>query len=49
VLCQQLDLFSEAVVVIDGSKFKAVNSSDRNFTQAKLKRRMEEIEANIGR
>jgi transposase len=49
VLCQQLDLFSDAVVAIDGSKFKAVNSSDCNFTQAKLKRRMEEIEANIGR
>ena len=49
VLCQQLDLFSDAVVAIDGSKFKAVNSSDRNFTQAKLKPRMEEIEANIGR
>ncbi len=49
VLCQQLDLFAEAVVAIDGSKFKAVNSSDRNFTQAKLKRRMEEIEANISR
>jgi len=49
VLCQQLDLFADAVVAIDGSKFKAVNSSDRNFTQAKLKRRMEEIEANISR
>src|SRR5471032_652747 len=49
VLCQQLDLFSDAVVAIDGSKFKAVNSSDRNFTNAKLKRRMEEIEANISR
>jgi len=49
VLCQQLDLFSDAVVAIDGSKFKAVNSSDRNFTQAKLKRRMEEVEANISR
>ena len=49
VLCQQLDLFSDAVVAIDGSKFKAVNSSDRNFTEAKLKRRMAEIEANIGR
>ena len=47
VLCQQLDLFSDAVVAIDGSKFKAVNSSDRNFTDAKLKRRMAEIEANI--
>ena len=34
VLCQQLDLFSDAVVAIDGSKFKAVNSSDRNFTYA---------------
>jgi transposase len=49
VLCQQLDLFSDAVVAIDGSKFKAVNSSDRNFTSGKLKRRMEEIEANISR
>jgi transposase len=49
VLCQQMDLFSDAVVAIDGSKFKAVNSSDRNFTNAKLKRRMEEIEANINR
>ena len=49
VLCQQLDLFSDAVVAIDGSKFKAVNSSDRNLTDAKLKRRMAEIEANISR
>lgn len=49
VLCRQLDLFSDALVAIDGSKFKGVNSSDRNFTQSKLKRRIEEIEANIGR
>lgn len=49
VLCQRLDLFQDAVVAIDGSKFKAVNSSDRNFTQAKLKRRMAEIEENISR
>jgi len=49
VLCQQLGLFSDAVVAIDGSKFKAVDSSDRNFTDAKLKRRMQEIEASIGR
>jgi transposase len=48
VLCQQLVLFLDAVVAIDGNKFKAVKSSDRNFTRAKLKRRMEEIEANIG-
>jgi transposase len=49
LLCQQLNLFSDAVVAIDGSKFKAVNNRDRNFTSAKLKRRMEEIEASIGR
>jgi len=49
VLCQQLDLFSEALVAIDGSKFKAVNNRDRNFTSAKLQRRMEEIESSINR
>jgi transposase len=49
VLCQQLGLFSENLVAIDGSKFKAVNNRDRNFTSAKLKRRMEEIESSIGR
>jgi len=48
-LCQQLGLFSEALVAIDGSKFKAVNNRDRNFTSAKLQRRMEEIEASIDR
>ncbi|WP_419711014.1 IS1182 family transposase [Pseudomonas sp. NFX224] len=49
LLCQQLGLFSENLVAIDGSKFKAVNNRDRNFTSAKLKRRMEEIEASISR
>lgn len=49
VLCQQLGLFSEALVAIDGSKFKAVNNRDRNFTNAKLQRRMEEIESSINR
>jgi transposase len=49
VLCQQLDLFSDGVVAINGSKFKAFNSSGRNFTDAKLKRRMAAFEANIGR
>ena len=49
VLCQQLGLFSEALVAIDGSKFKAVNNRDRNFTSAKLQRRMEEIETSINR
>jgi transposase len=49
VLCQQLGLFSEAMVAIDGSKFKAVNNRGRNFTSAKLQRRMEEIESSINR
>lgn len=49
ILCQQLGLFSEALVAIDGSKFKAVNNRDRNFTSAKLQRRMEEIESSINR
>lgn len=49
VLCQQLGLFSEALVAIDGAKFKAVNNRDRNFTSAKLQRRMEEIESSINR
>lgn len=49
VLCQQLGLFEENLVAIDGSKFKAVNNRDRNFTSAKLQRRMEEIESSINR
>ena len=49
VLCRELDLFAEAIVAIDGSKFKAVNNRDKNFTQAKMQRRMKEIEESIGR
>ncbi|ALI01260.1 IS1182 family transposase [Pseudomonas sp. FW306-02-F02-AA] len=49
VLCQQLGLFEENLVAIDGSKFKAVNNRDRNFTSAKLQRRMVEIESSINR
>ena len=48
-LCRQLELFVEASVAIDGSKFKAVNSRERNFTRAKMKRRMEQIEESVGR
>ena len=48
-LCQQLGLFTDALVAIDGSKFKAVNNRDRNFTSAKLQRRMQEIEDSIQR
>jgi len=48
-LCRQLDLFADAGVAIDGSKFKAVNARDRNFTAAKMKRRMEQIEESVAR
>src|SRR5271154_5140085 len=43
VLCRRLNLFSEAIVAIDGSKFKAVNNRDKNFTDNKLKKRMEHL------
>jgi hypothetical protein len=49
VLCRQLNLFCEAIVAIDGSKFKAVNNRDKNFTDTKLKKRMEQLEESIGR
>ncbi|MCW3481089.1 IS1182 family transposase [Neisseriaceae bacterium JH1-16] len=49
VLCRQLDLFSQAIVAIDGSKFKAVNNRDRNFTSGKLQARMAQIEQSIDR
>ena len=48
-LCRRIGVLKGDCVAIDGSKFKAVNNRDRNFTSAKLKRRMEEIEASISR
>ena len=48
-LCRRLDLFSQAIVAIDGSKFKAVNNRDRNFTVNKMKRRLEQIEESVTR
>src|SRR5271155_773505 len=49
VLCRDLKLFSEAIVAIDGSKFKAVNNRDKNFTDRKLKARMQQLEESIAR
>ena len=49
MLCRKFKLFANAFVAIDGSKFKAVNSRDRNFTRAKMKRRLAEVEASIDR
>src|SRR5580704_2086061 len=48
-LCRELDLLSEGSVAIDGSKFKAVNARDKNFTEAKMKRRLGRIEESIAR
>ena len=49
VLCRRLNLFSQAIVAIDGSKFKAVNAHDRNFTHGKVDKRLREIEHSIDR
>ena len=49
VLCRKLNLFADAFVAIDGSKFKAVNSRDKNFTKAKLKRRLLQIDESVER
>ena len=48
-LCRQLGLFAHAVAAIDGSKFKAANARDKNFTKASIQRRMEQVEASIER
>ncbi len=48
-LCRELKLFSQAIVAIDGSKFKAVNSRDRNFTPGKIEARQRQIEQSIQR
>jgi transposase len=49
LLCRKLDLFTDAVVAIDCSKFKAVNNGDKNYTPAKLQRRIEQVEESIAR
>jgi transposase len=48
-LCRTMGLLNGGAIVIDGSKFKAVNNRDRNFTHAKMARRLAQIEENIAR
>ncbi len=48
-LCRRLHLFTKAIVAIDGSKFKAVNNRDKNFTLTKVAKRMEQVDASIAR
>ena len=49
VMCRQFSLFTQAIVAIDGSKFKAVNNRDKNFTPHKLEQRMKQIDESIER
>jgi transposase len=49
VLCRELKLFSQAIVAIDSSKFKAVNNRDRNFTAVKIDRFQEQVARSIQR
>jgi transposase len=48
-LCRKMGLLAKASVAIDGSKFKAVNSRDNNFTQGKIQRRQKQIEESVAR
>jgi len=49
LLCREMGLLAGRSVAIDGSKFKAVNNRDRNFTKAKLERRRQQIEESVAR
>lgn len=48
-LCRQMKLFTHAVVAIDGSKFKAVNNRDKNYTVHKLAARQQQLEESAAR
>src|SRR6516162_8517983 len=48
-LCREMGLLVTASVAIDGSKFKAVNNRDRNFTRTKVERRRAQLEQSVAR
>jgi len=48
-MCRQLNLFTQAIVAVDGSKFKAVNNRDKNFTPHKLEQRIKQVDESIER
>ncbi len=48
-VCRRLNLFAHAMAATDGRKFKAVNARDKNFTRAKLKKLMDQVETSIER
>ena len=49
LLCRRMKLFIDGIVAVDGSKFKAVNNRDKNFTERKLQARIEQLEDSIER
>ena len=49
VACRQMGLLTTTTVAIDGSKFKAVNNRDKNFTRAKVERRRAQLEESVAR
>src|SRR6187455_333887 len=49
LMCRQLKLFTHAIVAVDGSKFKAVNNRDKNFTPHKLEQRLQQVDESIER
>ncbi len=48
-LCRQMGLLTTASVAIDGSKFKAVNTRDKNYTRGKVERRRAQLEKSVAR
>src|SRR5688572_25273489 len=48
-LCRKMGLLTTASVAIDGSKFKAVNTRDKNFTKGKIDRRRQQLEDSVAR
>jgi len=46
-LCRQLNMFTDAIVAVDGSKFKAVNSKENNYTPKKLQFHIDRVEKHI--
>jgi hypothetical protein len=48
-LCRRMGLLNGASVAIDGSKFKAVNTRDKNYTRGKVERRRTQLEESVAR
>jgi transposase len=49
LLCREIGLIAGGTVAVDGSRFKAVNTRDKNYTPGAIRRRMEQVDASIAR